>query len=178
MAPMATAEITTRVPYLKSCNKMLHAMPGAPGSPFFWANPSTALRAGSRVSALVRSRPRFASKRWTRTWGTRQSELARKVGTSQSVIARLEDDGWPGFREFFFCAELDTNWVPRVWRCSRPGSRKARDPGHPPDSFFERARRRAAMFRKLKRGNPDVGVDDDDHPFDRTLRRGFLARTS
>ena len=45
-------------------------------------------------------------------------------------------------------------------------------------SFFERPRRRAAMFRKLKRGNPDVGVDDDDHPLDRTLRRGFPARTS
>ena len=44
--------------------------------------------------------------------------------------------------------------------------------------FFERQRRRAAMFRKLKRGNPDVCVDDDDHPFDRTLRRGFSARTS
>jgi hypothetical protein len=33
------------------------------------------------------------------------------------------------------------------------------------------------MFGKLKRGNPDVCVDDDDHPLDRTLRRGFSART-
>ena len=45
--------------------------------------------------------------------------------------------------------------------------------------FFKRQRRRAATFRKLKRGNPDVCVDDDDHPLDRTLRRrGFFARTS
>ena len=44
--------------------------------------------------------------------------------------------------------------------------------------FFERQCRRAATFRKLKRRNPDVCVDDDDHPFDRTLRRGFSARTS
>ena len=45
--------------------------------------------------------------------------------------------------------------------------------------FFKRQSRRAATFRKLKRGNPDVCVDDDDHPLDRTLRRrGFSARTS
>ena len=43
---------------------------------------------------------------------------------------------------------------------------------------FERQCRRAAMLRKLKRGNPDVCIDDDDHPLDRTLRRrGFSART-
>ena len=40
------------------------------------------------------------------------------------------------------------------------------------------ARDRAATFRKLKRRNPDVCVDDDDHPLDRTLRRDFSARTS
>ena len=45
--------------------------------------------------------------------------------------------------------------------------------------FFERQSRRAATFRKLKRRNPDVCIDDDDHPLDRTLRRrGFSARTS
>jgi hypothetical protein len=45
--------------------------------------------------------------------------------------------------------------------------------------FFKRQRRRTATFRKLKRGNPDVCVDDDDHPLDCTLRRrGFSARTS
>jgi hypothetical protein len=27
-------------------------------------------------------------------------------------------------------------------------------------------------------GNPDVGVDNDDHPLERTLRLGFSARTS
>jgi hypothetical protein len=45
--------------------------------------------------------------------------------------------------------------------------------------LFKRQRRRAATFRKLKRGNPGVCVYDDDHPLDRTLRRrGFSARTS
>jgi hypothetical protein len=34
------------------------------------------------------------------------------------------------------------------------------------------------MLRKLKCGNPDVSIDDDDHPLDRTLRRRvFPART-
>ena len=34
------------------------------------------------------------------------------------------------------------------------------------------------MLRKLMRGNPEVCIDDDDHPLDRTLRRrGFSART-
>ena len=42
-----------------------------------------------------------------------------------------------------------------------------------------RQSRRAATFRKLKRGHPGVGVDDDDHPLDRTRRRrGFSARAS
>jgi hypothetical protein len=46
-------------------------------------------------------------------------------------------------------------------------------------SFFKRQRRCAARFCKLKRGNPDVCVDNDDQPLDRALRRrGFSARAS
>ena len=40
--------------------------------------------------------------------------------------------------------------------------------------LLKRQCRRATLSRKLERGNPDVRVDDDGQPFDRTrVRRGF-----